>query len=416
MDIRTISDDFFTIGNIAVLLRKTGNDVYDFDFRNNFECRSVVSEVEAPVLLHIGAVEDYAGVEATLEDMGMKLLVHEGEHLRCSTIEEWYPSLKDKTPFTKIYDELPQVEELLIDFSFPVFIKGNRQTNRHKKSQCIIENIDQYNALRKEWERDRILSWQKVAVREYVPLQVIDADSYPDMVPISYEFRFFYFEGKCMAYGPYWYMGHQYSLPESELQKVLKLTDWAAQRLAVSFPAIDVAKTTSGEWIIIEVNDAQESGFVGANPLVLWNNTIEAMQERTWIPVEDFFEEGTVIMAGDPLPEVSLEEMWDVANNLKGTQELVDAFAGAFNKFWWVEDDVYDFEEGTEEYENACAITDAWAELMDSLEERLIQIAKAEGLMSEDEEHPHSIVALSPIMEKYGYRDGRGWWVKADNR
>ena len=219
-----------------------------------------------------------------------------------------------------------------------------------------------------------------------------------------------------MAYGPYWYMGHQYSLPESELQEVLKLTDWAAQRLAVSFPAIDVAKTASGEWIIIEVNDAQESGFVGANPLVLWNNTIEAMQERTWIPVEDFFEEGTVIMAGDPLPEVSLEEMWDVANNLKGTQELVDAFAGAFNKFWWVEDDVYDFEEGTEEYENTCAITDAWAELMDSLEERLIQIAKAEGLMSEDEEHPHSIVALSPIMEKYGYRDGRGWWVKADNR
>lgn len=287
MDIRTISDDFFTIGNIAVLLRKTGNDVYDFDFRNNFECRSVVSEVEAPVLLHIGAVEDYAGVEATLEDMGMKLLVHEGEHLRCSTIEEWYPSLKDKTPFTKIYDELPQAEELLNDFSFPVFIKGNRQTNRHKKSQCIIESVDQYNALREEWKHDSILSWQKVAVREYVPLQVIDADSYPDMVPISYEFRFFYFEGKCMAYGPYWYMGHKYTLPERALQEVLKLTDWAAQRLAVSFPAIDVAKTASGEWIIIEVNDAQESGFVGTNPLVLWNNTIEAMQERTWISLNE---------------------------------------------------------------------------------------------------------------------------------
>ena len=287
MDIRTISDDFFTIGNIAILQRKTANDVYDFEFRNNFECRSVVSEVEAPVLLHIGAVEDYAEVEATLEDMGMKLLVHEKEHLRCSTIEEWYPSLKDKTPFTKIYDELPQAEELLNDFSFPVFIKGNRQTNRHKKSQCIIESVDQYNALREEWKHDSILSWQKVAVREYVPLQVIDADSYPDMVPISYEFRFFYFEGKCMAYGPYWYMGHKYTLPERVLQEVLKLTDWAAQRLAVSFPAIDVAKTASGEWIIIEVNDAQESGFVGTNPLVLWNNTIEAMQERTWISLNE---------------------------------------------------------------------------------------------------------------------------------
>ena len=34
MDIRKVSDDFFTIGNIAVLQRITGNDVYDFNFRN----------------------------------------------------------------------------------------------------------------------------------------------------------------------------------------------------------------------------------------------------------------------------------------------------------------------------------------------------------------------------------------------
>ena len=31
--------------------------------------------------------------------------------------------------------------------------------------------------------------------------------------------------------------------------------------------------------------------------------------------------------------------------------------------------------------------------------------------MAEDEEHPYSIVALTPIMEMYGFRDGRGWWV-----
>ena len=144
-----------------------------------------------------------------------------------------------------------------------------------------------------------------------------------------------------MAYGPYWYMGQHYSLPENELQDVLKLTDWAAERLGVSFPAIDVAKTASGEWIIIEVNDAQESGFVGVNPLTLWNKTISAMQDRTWISVEDFFEEDTVIMGGDPLPDRSLEEMWVIAKNYSTTQELVDAYAGAHNKFWWVEDDEF---------------------------------------------------------------------------
>ena len=72
-------------------------------------------------------------------------------------------------------------------------------------------------------------------------------------------------------------MGKQYSLSEDNLAEVLELTDWAARKLAFVFPAIDVAKTAHGEWIIIEVNDAQESGFVGINPMMLWNNIIEAV-------------------------------------------------------------------------------------------------------------------------------------------
>ena len=278
-DIRKYFNDFFTIGKVAVMQRNTGNAVYDFDFRSHFECKSVISETEEPVLLHIGAIEDYAGIETALEEIGMKLLIHEAEHLRCSTIEKWYPVLKSKTPYTKVYEELPDTEGLLEDFSFPVFIKGNRQTNRHKKSQCIIESAAQYEALRQEWREDPVLSWQKAAVREYIPLMMIDDTSFPGMVPISYEFRLFYFKGKCMAYGPYWYMGNKYSLPKEELAEVMKLTDWAAERLGTIFPAIDVAKTASGEWIIIEVNDAQESGFVGINPIVLWKNIIEAAQD-----------------------------------------------------------------------------------------------------------------------------------------
>ena len=412
MDIRNICDDFFTIGNIALLQRTTGNDVYDFNFRNDFECRSVIAEADVPVLLHIGAVEDYAGIESLLDDLGMKLLVPEAEHLRCSTIEKWYPVLKDRTPYTKIYDELPEAEEIIKDFSFPVFIKGNRQTNRHKRSQCIIEDAEQYNRLREEWKRDPVLSWQRVAVREYIPLMEIDSESFPDQVPVSYEFRFFYFEGKCMAYGPYWYIGRKYSLSETELPEVLKLTDWAAKRLGVAFPAIDVAKTVSGEWIIIEVNDAQESGFVGINPLVLWNNTIRAMQERKWIYAEDLFKDGTVIMGGDPLPKKSLEEMWVIAKGCRTTRELVDAYAGTSNKFFWIEDTEYDFEEGSEERKEACAIIDAWEELMDYLETRVISCAIGEGLFAERQPNSGLAKQLEAFMRKYSYRDANGWWIR----
>ena len=48
-----------------------------------------------------------------------------------------------------------------------------------------------------------------------------------------------------------------------------KLAEWAAQRVAVSFSAVDLAKTAEGEWIIIEANDDQESGFVDLNSLSL---------------------------------------------------------------------------------------------------------------------------------------------------
>lgn len=144
---------------------------------------------------------------------------------------------------------------------------------------------------------------------------------------------------------------------------------------------------------------------------MLWKNTIEAAQNRTWLSVEDVFEEGTVIMGRDPLPDKTLEEIRDIVDQITKTQDLVAVFAAASNKFWWVEEDEYDYEEGTEEYKMACAITDAWGDLMDSLEERVIQRAKEERLMAEDEEHPYSIVALTPIMEMYGFRDGRGWWV-----
>ncbi len=58
----------------------------------------------------------------------------------------------------------------------------------------------------------------------------------------------------------------------------MDLSQWAADRLKVPFLTVDVAQTADGKWIIVEVNDGQESGFVGLNPISLWKRTIEAAQ------------------------------------------------------------------------------------------------------------------------------------------
>lgn len=409
MELRQISDDFFQIGNIALLYKSTGNDVYDFCFRDFFECKSIINGTDSPVLLHIGAIADYEKLEKTIENLGMTLLMGYDEHIRCSTIEKWYPILKDNTPHTRVYDELPDIEEIKEEFSFPIFIKGNRQTNRHNKAQCIIENEDAYEQLKLSWKNDSILSWQKVAVREYVKLQTIDSTSYPDMVPISYEFRFFCVKGKCVGYGPYWYMGHKYGIKHDDVVPAIRLAEWAAQSVGVSYIAVDLAKTVEGNWIVIEVNDAQESGFVGLNPLSLWNNTMEAMQIIEWTPEAKFFDENIVIMGCDPTPDVSIEEMNMIAKQAETEKDLADAYAMSTNKAQWVSDDVYDYDEGTEEYNNACRTTDEWFAVSDSLRNRIFRILKSEGVAIPKQGYNE---VMKPFMERNGYRDGRGWWVK----
>ena len=117
-------------------------------------------------------------------------------------------------------------------------------------------------------------------------------------------------------------------------------------------------------------------------------------------------------MCKELLPDISPTEMWRICNHLKITQEIVNAFAAASNEFWWVEDNVYDYEAGTEEYKKACTITDEWKELLDYLEDIVVQRAKEEKLMKRDEKYPRAISSLSPIMEKYGYQNKNGWWVR----
>jgi ATP-grasp domain, R2K clade family 3 len=45
--------------------------------------------------------------------------------------------------------------------------------------------------------------------------------------------------------------------------------------LNLPFVVIDIAQTRTGEWIAIECNDAQESGYAAISPFSLWQNIID---------------------------------------------------------------------------------------------------------------------------------------------
>ena len=103
----------------------------------------------------------------------------------------------------------------------------------------------------------------------------------------------------------------------------------------------------------------------------------------------------------------------DIAS-FESTQELVDLFVQAHNKFWFIEDDLYDYDVGADEYNKVRTMVDSWGVIMDELQDRLAAVAIKEGYFSPDEKNPKYIETMKPFMKHYGYRDGRGWWVKEE--
>jgi hypothetical protein len=45
----------------------------------------------------------------------------------------------------------------------------------------------------------------------------------------------------------------------------------------VPFLVVDFAKAASGEWLIIECNDAQEAGYASIPPQALWRKVLERL-------------------------------------------------------------------------------------------------------------------------------------------
>ena len=118
---------------------------------------------------------------------------------------------------------------------------------------------------------------------------------------------------------------------------------------------------------------------------------------------------GTVIMCSEPFPEKTIDEMRAIAENAKNESDIADAFAIAENKAWWIEDDMYDFEVGSEEYKKVREVTDAWFSVADQIRNKIFAILKSEGITDPEN---GGITVLKPFMKRNGYYDGNGWWVK----
>ncbi|MES2638952.1 MAG: ATP-grasp domain-containing protein [Myxococcota bacterium] len=263
-----MSDDLFVLeGRLPVLAAPVGLASYDYDFRAHFQCRSLLVAPDGPVIARVGAIDDYAPRYHALLADGIRLIHDPDEHDRCSLASGWAPLLAELTPETWVADELPPVAEVEARFGWPVFVKGDRQTSRHRGELSIARSPEHYERIRAAWGGDRILRWQRAAVRRFVPLRYVGER--PEGIQASHEFRVFCWRGCVVGVGAYW-TSHAYAATAPELAAITRLAEEAARRVAVPFLVVDVAQAATGEWLVIECNDAQEASYAGVVPLALW--------------------------------------------------------------------------------------------------------------------------------------------------
>ncbi len=150
-------------------------------------------------------------------------------------------------------------------------MKGSRQTSKHNPDLSVIQSRCHYEQASLQYRNDAILHWQKPVIREFIPLVPV-AGAVPGKVQPSLEYRSFWWRGECVGWGRYWYQVAPYECTDAGAG--LAIAQQVAARLNVPFLVVDVAKTVDGRWIVIECNDAQESGYVGIPPQALWQQVL----------------------------------------------------------------------------------------------------------------------------------------------
>lgn len=263
---------------LIVLSEDLGVSAYDFDFDLHFSC-SHPHQIDGEELcvLRIGPITNYAAEFADKLGMGLRLVNSPAEHTLASELESWYPRIAEITPRTQVFESLPPAEDIERSFDWPIFLKGSRQTSRHNPELSMIESRAHYERAVEQYRQDAILHWQKPVVRELVPLVPV-AGTVPGKVQPSVEYRSFWWYGECVGWGRYWYQVPAYEAADAEAG--LAVAREAAARLQVPFLVVDFARTRDGRWIVIECNDAQESGYAAIPPHDLWQQILARVDPK----------------------------------------------------------------------------------------------------------------------------------------
>ena len=112
-------------------------------------------------------------------------------------------------------------------------------------------------------------------------------------------------------------------------------------------------------------------------------------------------------MMSAPLPNISTKEWMAINHYCETESDLANAYAGASNMFFWLEDEIYD-DDVTQEEIKSC---EDWKMLYEQLQEKILSVLKKENPKADFDGKGLQKLFI-PFMLRNGFSDGSGWWIR----
>ena len=209
---------------------------------------------------------EYKQLYDSMDDRNMRLVNDPEAYRHCHYLPESYSVISSKTPRSVWLKTGPDVAfdkimELLRPFdSSPVIVKDFVKSRKHEWNEaCYIPSASDRAAVERVVRRflelqDDDLN-EGLVFREYIEFEPLATHSKSGM-PLTKEFRIFFFDGRPIYWTQYWEEG-DYAETFPPLNDFLGI----ARAAKSCFFTMDVAKRLDGEWMIVELGDAQVAGL-----------------------------------------------------------------------------------------------------------------------------------------------------------
>lgn len=218
----------------------------------------------------------FADLQADADYVGATLINNIKQHRYVADMRNWCEDLYGVTP-----DTWYRLEDIPPSEKGPFFLKG--QTNSRKfdfKTHCFAANRAAANDVYWRLCQDGLIGHdsQNVYIRRFEKLRTFMEGM--NGLPVTNEFRVFVLDGQILTGAYYWsnYVDDLPAVPQfSEVPQDFLRSVINRVKSRIPFFALDVGQRLDGSWMVVELNDAMQSGLSENDPHVLYRKLREQL-------------------------------------------------------------------------------------------------------------------------------------------